>query len=137
VKFDVCVGDGAMLRVVDDAVELAEDAGSGSGGAEDRKERQKTEESKLAHGIFLVRELTELELRNRTAERRALGGIREGSVGCGSGRLERVGGRAALLAGSIEGHAGAGLSLRFDGRVADDLCKDERGSVERQISMLD
>ena len=38
--------------------------------------------------------------------------------------LEKVCGRAALLAGTIESHAGAGYGLRLDGRVTYDLCKD-------------
>jgi hypothetical protein len=53
------------------------------------------------------------------------------------GALEEVGRRAALLAGAIESHAGAGLSLGFDGGVAYDLCKDERCSVEREVTVLD
>jgi hypothetical protein len=57
-------------------------------------------------------------------------------VGCWSGRLEGVGGRAALLAGAIESYAGAGFGLGCDGGVADDLCKDEGGSVGREISVL-
>jgi len=40
VEFDVGVGDGAMLRVVNDAVELAEDGGACG---DDAEERQKTE----------------------------------------------------------------------------------------------
>jgi hypothetical protein len=39
--------------------------------------------------------------------------------------LEKVCGRAALLAGTIESHAGAGAGLGFDGGMADDLCKDQ------------
>jgi hypothetical protein len=56
---------------------------------------------------------------------------------CWSGGLEEVGGRAALLAGAIESHAGAGLILRFDGGMAGDLCKDQRCSVERPFPVLD
>jgi hypothetical protein len=41
------------------------------------------------------------------------------------------------LAGAIESYAGAGLGLGSDGGVADDLCKDEGGSVGREISVLD
>jgi len=40
------------------------------------------------------------------------------------------------LAGAIEGYAGAGFGLGGDGGVANDLCKDEGGSVGREISVL-
>ena len=76
-----------------------------------------------------------MELRNGTAMR-LLSRVARGCVGCGSGRLEGVGGRAALLAGAIEGYAGACFGLGDDGRVADDLCKDEGGSVGREVSVL-
>jgi hypothetical protein len=36
--FDVGVGDGAMLRIVNNAMELAEDGGSGSDSAEEGQE---------------------------------------------------------------------------------------------------
>jgi hypothetical protein len=46
-KLDVSSGDGAVLGVMDDAVELAEDAGSG----DCRKEKeQKAEKRGFAHG---------------------------------------------------------------------------------------
>ena len=43
--------------------------------------------------------------------------------------------RAALLAGEIESNAGSRLNLRLDDGVADDPCKDEGWSVERQVTM--
>jgi hypothetical protein len=51
--------------------------------------------------------------------------------------LEEIGGRAALVAGTIESDAGAGLGLGFDGGMSDELRKDERGVVERQIAVPD
>jgi hypothetical protein len=51
--------------------------------------------------------------------------------------LEEVGGRAALVAGTIESDAGAGLRLGCDGGMSDDLCEDQRGFVERQIAVPD
>ena len=51
--------------------------------------------------------------------------------------LKKVCRRAALLAGTIESHAGAGYGLRFDGRMAYDLCKDQRGPVIRQVAVPD
>jgi hypothetical protein len=78
---------------------------------------------------LLVRELTHQELWNEedgsTMELRS-GGER-GQVLVQS--LEKVCGRAALLAGTIKSHAGAGLGLHFDGGMAYDLCKDQRCSV--------
>jgi hypothetical protein len=57
VKFDVRAGDGAVLRVVHDAVDLAED------GSVDRwsGKQQETKQSKLAHGTPI--ELTILDFR--------------------------------------------------------------------------
>src|SRR5437899_1187790 len=43
-----------------------------------------------------------------------------------AGSLEEFCGRAALLAGAVKSHAGAGLGLELDGGVADDLCEDQR-----------
>jgi hypothetical protein len=54
------------------------------------------------------------------------------------GSLEQFGaGRAALLAGTIESHAGAGYDLRLDGGMAYDLGKGERCGVTAEIAMLD
>lgn len=54
------------------------------------------------------------------------------------GSLEKIqGGRAALLAGTIESHAGAGYGLRLDGGMAYDLGKGERCGVTSEIAMLD
>ncbi len=50
-------------------------------------------------------------------------------------QLEKICGRAALLAGDVEGYAGACLGLGFDGGVADDPGKDEGRSVEGQITV--
>ena len=50
-------------------------------------------------------------------------------------QLEKVCGRAALLAGDVEGYAGACLGLGFDARVADDPGEDEGRSVERQVAV--
>ena len=44
--------------------------------------------------------------------------------------LEQVCWRATLLAGAVEGDAGASVSLRLDGGVADDLSEGERRNVE-------
>jgi hypothetical protein len=53
------------------------------------------------------------------------------------GSLEKFrGGRTALLAGTIESHAGAGYGLRFDGGMAYNLGKDERCGVTGKIAML-
>jgi hypothetical protein len=49
--------------------------------------------------------------------------------------LEEVCGRAALLAGDVEGYAGAGLGLGLDGGMADDPGEDEGRSVERQVAV--
>ena len=57
--------------------------------------------------------------------------------GADAGSLESFCGRAALLAGTIESHAGAGLGLSFDRWMAYDLCKDERCSGNRQVAVLD
>jgi len=52
--------------------------------------------------------------------------------------LEKFRGRrAALLAGEVESNAGASLGLGLDGGMADDPCKDERWSVERQVTVPD
>ena len=40
-----------------------------------------------------------------------------------------------MLAGAIEGHAGAGLGLWLDGGMADDFGKDERWGLEGQIAV--
>jgi hypothetical protein len=39
--------------------------------------------------------------------------------------LEKICGRAALLAGDVEGYAGAGFCLELEGRVTDDLGKEQ------------
>jgi hypothetical protein len=49
--------------------------------------------------------------------------------------LEKVGGRAALLAGGVESHAGAGQGLCLDGGMADDAGEDEGRSVEGQVTV--
>lgn len=51
--------------------------------------------------------------------------------------LENDCGRTALLAGTIKGHAGAGLCLWLDDGMADDSCKDQRCSVEGYVAVLD
>jgi hypothetical protein len=56
-------------------------------------------------------------------------------VRCWPGALEKFCGRAALLAGDVEGHAGAGLGLGLDGGMADDAGEDEGRSVEGQVTM--
>ena len=52
-------------------------------------------------------------------------------------QLEKVGGRAALLAGEVEGYAGASFGLEPEGGMTDDLRKDQRCSLERQVMVLD
>jgi hypothetical protein len=49
--------------------------------------------------------------------------------------LEEVCGRAALLAGDVEGYAGAGLGLGLDGGMADDPGEDEGRSVEGEVAV--
>jgi hypothetical protein len=49
--------------------------------------------------------------------------------------LEEICGRAALLAGDVQGYAGAGLGLGLDGGVADDPGEDEGRSVEGQVTV--
>ena len=44
-------------------------------------------------------------------------------------------GRAALLAGDVEGYAGACLDLGFDGGMADDSGEDEGRSLEGQVAV--
>jgi hypothetical protein len=51
--------------------------------------------------------------------------------------VDQVGRRAALLAGAVEGYAGASVSLRLDGRMADDSCEDQRRRVDGQIAVPD
>lgn len=51
--------------------------------------------------------------------------------------LEKIFGRAALLAGEVESDAGSGLGLRFDARVTDGFREDEGGSVEGQVTVPD
>jgi hypothetical protein len=50
-------------------------------------------------------------------------------------QLEKVCGRAALLAGDVEGYAGACLGLRFDGGMADNPGEDEGRSLEGQVAV--
>jgi hypothetical protein len=57
--------------------------------------------------------------------------------GAGRGVLEKLCGRAALLAGAVESHAGAGLGLWLDGGVAYDPCKDQGCSVNREVAVPD
>jgi hypothetical protein len=45
--------------------------------------------------------------------------------------------RAALLAGDVEGYAGACLDLGFDARVADDPGEDEGRGVEGDVTVPD
>jgi hypothetical protein len=85
---------------------------------------------------FLVRELTGLELKQvKCSTTSPLQRRRVGSVAGWS--LEEAGGRAALLAGAVERHAGAGKGLCLDGRMAYDLCKDQRCEVNREITTPD
>jgi hypothetical protein len=49
--------------------------------------------------------------------------------------LEKVCGRAALLAGDVESYAGAGLGLELDCGMTDDLRKDQRCSLKGQVMM--
>jgi hypothetical protein len=49
--------------------------------------------------------------------------------------LEEVCGRAALLAGDVQGYAGPGLGLGLDDGMADDPGEDERCSVEGQVTV--
>ena len=63
----------------------------------------------------------------RRRRRRALAGL----------QLEKVCGRAALLAGDVEGYAGACFGLELEGRVTDDLRKGQRCSLEGQVMVLD
>ena len=49
VEFDVGAGDGAVLRVVDDSVNLGEDGGVGCWAAAEEKVQEK-KEGELAHG---------------------------------------------------------------------------------------
>jgi len=49
--------------------------------------------------------------------------------------LEKFCGRAALLAGDIESHAGAGLDLSLDGGMADDPGKDERCGMDGEVAV--
>jgi hypothetical protein len=51
--------------------------------------------------------------------------------------LEKICRRAALLAGQVESNAGSGMGLRFDAGVIDGFPKDERGSVEGQVTVPD
>jgi hypothetical protein len=51
--------------------------------------------------------------------------------------LEKFCWRAALLAGTIESHASAGVGLGFDDRVTYDSGKDERGGGNRQMAIPD
>ena len=51
--------------------------------------------------------------------------------------LEEVCGRAALPAGEVESHAGAGFGLELDGGMADDLGEDQRCGVEGQVAVPD
>jgi hypothetical protein len=50
-------------------------------------------------------------------------------------QLEAVCGRAALLAGDVEGYAGAGVGLGLDCGMADDSGEDEGGSVDEQVTV--
>src|SRR5258708_39572975 len=49
--------------------------------------------------------------------------------------LEEVCGRAALLAGDVEGYASAGVGLGPDGGMADDFGEDEGRSVEGEVTV--
>jgi hypothetical protein len=51
--------------------------------------------------------------------------------------LERILGRAALLAGEVESNAGSGLSLRLDAGVTDGFREDQGGSVGGQLTVPD
>ena len=86
-EFDVGVGDGAVLGVVNDAVELAEDGGSRGDGC---REMTGDRVEQACAWDFLVRGLTELKLRNRTAGA-CLANRREGT---------------SLLVGSLRGEEG-------------------------------
>ena len=59
-QFDVSAGDGAMLGVVNDSVDLAEDGSVGRGGPRKRNNRQSRASLRMRHS--LVRKLTILEL---------------------------------------------------------------------------
>ena len=50
-------------------------------------------------------------------------------------QLETVCGRAALLAGDVEGYAGAGLGLGLDGGMADDPGKDQGCGVDGEVTV--
>ena len=54
-----------------------------------------------------------------------------------AGALEKVCGRAALLAGDVQGYAGAGLGLGLDDGMADDPGEDEGRSVEGEVTVPD
>ena len=49
--------------------------------------------------------------------------------------LEEVCGRAALLAGDVEGYASAGVGLGPDGGMADDSGEDEGRSMEGEVTV--
>src|SRR5258708_34107391 len=49
--------------------------------------------------------------------------------------LEEVCGRAALLAGDVEGYASAGVGLGPDGGMADDSGEDEGRSEEGEVTV--
>jgi hypothetical protein len=76
---------------------------------------------------FLVRELTAFEVHAESVGGRGTDSLR-GRVSRGAaGSLEEDGGRrAALLAGAVEGYAGAGLGLELASGMTADLSEDER-----------
>ncbi len=108
--------------------------GVGRGGAQEEETRDKVEQA--CAWDSLVRELTMLEFQWEWRQRDVFSHEREASQAL-AGKLEEVGGRAALLAGAIERDAGAGFGLKLDGGMADDLCEDERCSVEREVAVPD
>lgn len=52
-----------------------------------------------------------------------------------SGSLEDLCRRAALLAGAVKSHAGAGLGLKPDGGMANDLGEDQRCDGKGEITV--